>query len=513
MNALRCLLLWCALVLPGWVYAELLAPEQAFRPSLVSVDERMLEARFDVAPGYYLYRDRFFFSAPGIQFHADFPPGIMKNDPSFGRMETYPQSLAIPLRTEGSLDDDTTVTLKFQGCSDSGVCYPPQTVMLRPGESTSGGLSSALSAVWGPNAVPAEMPLRVQTRPGLFAGSFVITLGLFFLAGVGLAFTACMYPLLPIVSGIVLQGTTTSGRAIGLTLTYIQGMALTYTAAGLLAAASGAFLAVTLQQPWVIVGFALFFVAMSLAMFGVFSLQLPGRLQSRFNDWAGRFPGGRFLPVFIMGMISALIIGPCVAPPLAAVLAYLGQTGDLLLGGAALYFLAMGLGTPLLVIGVFGAAALPRLPRRVLQGVRIAFGVALLGMAVWVARPLWLERNPVPGLDFRNVGSVAELDVAVASANGQPVLLDFYADWCVSCLEFERNTLTDPRIQRQLAGFVLLRADITDNTRTHHEMLKRFGLYGPPALLFYDRGGRLRTERMVGETDAETFSAVLDQVR
>lgn len=513
MSILRGLLLWCLLVFPAWAQTGLLAPEQAFRPRLERAGDQVLAAHFEVAPGYYLYRDRFVFATAGAALHADFPAGIVKNDPSFGRVETYPHPVTIPLRSDGLLDDGLMVTMKFQGCSESGVCYPPQTVTLRPGQSVATGMFASLPGWFETSALPADMSLRLQVRPSLFSGSFVITLGLFFLAGIGLSFTACMYPLLPIVSGIVLQGAKTGGRAIALTCSYIQGMALTYTAAGLLAAASGAFLAVTLQQPWVIAGFALFFVAMALAMFGVFSLELPGGLQSRLNDWAARFPGGRFVSVFVMGMISALIIGPCVAPPLVAVLAYLGQTGDVFLGGTALYFLALGLGTPLLVIGVFGSAALPRLSGKVLRGVRMMFGVALLGMAVWVARPLWLERDPVPGLSFRNVASAAELDSALAQAKGQPVLLDFYADWCASCLEFERNTLTDPQIQHQLKGFVLLRADITQNTPSQRELLRRFGLYGPPAFLFYNQEGRLNAERMIGETDAKMFGALLEKMR
>ncbi len=504
--------LWCCLVLPAWAQPLLLEPEQAFRPSLAKVDEHTLEARFNIAPGYYLYRERFFFSSSVLPLQADFPPGLIKDDPSFGRVETYPQSVAIRLLASQPLPEGVTVTLKFQGCSDAGICYPPQTVTLRPGESTPGSKTTALQVLFGPSATSADTPLRVQPRPALFAGSLPTTLFLFFLAGLGLAFTACMYPLLPIVSGIVLRGVQHGHkRALGLSFVYVQGLALTYTAAGLLAAASGAFLAVTLQQPWVIAGFALFFVLMALAMFGVFSLQLPGVWQSRINDWANRLPGGRFVSVFIMGALSALIVGPCIAPPLAAALAYLGQTGDMLLGGAALYALALGLGLPLLAIGLFGGAALPRLSPAILQGVRKVFGVVLLGMAVWIARPLWLVHSVVPGLDFQRIANSADLDKALSKLGGRPAMLDFYADWCVSCLEFERNTLTDPAIRAQLSGFTLLRADITANTQEHRALLKRFGLYGPPALLFFDRAGALREDRVIGAPDVEEFGAALPQ--
>ncbi len=512
MRLWRIFLLWLALALPAFAQPALLAPEEAFRPSLVAVDDRTLETRFDIAPGYYLYRDRFAFAAGGVSLRKEFPQGTLKDDPSFGRVETYSRSLAIRLVADTPLTATQPVTLKYQGCSDSGVCYPPQTVTLRPGESTAAGRPAVLGALFGPQATQADTALLYQPRPALFAGSLPVTLGLFFLAGLGLAFTACMYPLLPIVSGIVLQNARQGYRALGLTLSYVQGMALTYTGAGLLAATSGAFLAVTLQQPWVIGGFALFFVVMALAMFGAFSLQLPGSWQSRLNDWANRLPGGRFASVFVMGMISALIIGPCVAPPLAAALAYLGQTGDLLLGAAALYMLALGLGMPLLVIGMFGARALPRLSAGILRAVRIAFGVVLLGMAIWVARPLWMQHSPVPGLQFTSVASGAELDSALARNAGRPVLLDFYADWCVSCLEFERETLADPDVQRRLAGFVLLRADLTANTSEHRALLKRFGLYGPPAILFFNRQGSLMSEQIIGAPGPQEFAAVLTSV-
>lgn len=513
MRLWRILLLCLGLGWPILLQATLLEPADAFRPSLARLDKRTLEARFNIAPGYYLYRERFSFDASGVRLTPNFPPGQLKNDPAFGQVETYPQSMAIRLLSDQDLANDASVTLKYQGCSDEGVCYPPQSAILRPGESTPTSRSAGLQAIFGVTASPVEQPLLLAPRSALFAGSLPATLGLFFLAGLGLAFTSCMYPLLPIVSGIVLQDARHGRRAIGLTLMYVQGMALTYTLAGLLAAASGAFLVVTLQQPWVIAGFSLFFIVMALAMFGVFSLQLPSQLQSRLNDWANRLPGGRFASVFLMGAISALIIGPCVAPPLAAALAYLGQTGDLLLGGAALYMLALGLGGPLLLVGMLGATALPRLSLQVLHLVRLMFGIALLGMAIWVARPLWQTRSEVSDLNFHNVASASELDEALRLAKGRPVLLDFYADWCLSCLDFERETLADPTIRSRLQAFSLLRADITANTPEHHRLLQRFHLYGPPAILFFDAEGLQRDERVIGTMNADAFGAVLGRVQ
>lgn len=498
-----------------WAQPTILAPEQAFHASLTQTGERTLEAHFDVAPGHYLYRDRFVFNPTdkSLQLQVERPSGQIKNDLSFGNVETYPQPVTIQLIANRPLPQGLAITLQYQGCADTGLCYPTQTIILQPGQSTPTTKAVSLLETLGPPAA-AAIPQPPLPRPAWFTSSFPATLGIFFVAGLGLAFTACMYPLIPIVSGIVLQGATHGQwRALGLSFIYVQGMALTYTAGGLLAAASGAFIAVTLQQPWVIASFTLFFVAMALAMFGVFSLQLPGSWQSRINDWANRLPGGRFVSVFIMGTLSALIVGPCIAPPLAAALAYLGQNGDLLLGGSALYALALGLGSPLIIIGLLGAAALPRISTQLLHGIRIVFGIALLGMAVWVARPLWQTRSAVPGLNFRPVASSAELDNALLQARGKPVLLDIYADWCTSCLTFEKNTLTQPIIQQKLTGFVLLRADITANTPEHLALLRRFGLYGPPALLFFDRQGKLHGENMIGAPDMDEFGAAIERAR
>lgn len=514
MKKLCALMVFFCTMLSAWAQpSEFLDAADAFRPSLIQLDARTLEARFDIAPGYYLYRNRFAF--PSGELNPTFPAGHIKQDPAFGAVETYAQQVTIRLESKRNWPDSAPVTLKFQGCAEAGLCYPPQIVTLHPGESTATGKPNALIQLFGSPVVAerrGDQPIAIR-RPSLFTGSFASTLGLFFLAGLGLAFTACMYPLIPIVSGIVLNGAPRGrGRAFGLAFTYVQGMALSYTAAGLLAAASGAFLAVTLQQPWVIGSFALFFVAMALAMFGVFELQLPGSIQTRFNNWANRLPGGRFVPVFVMGILSALIVGPCIAPPLAAALAYLGRTGDLLLGGSALYALALGMGLPLIVIGLFGAAALPRISSRMLNGVKILFGIILLGMAIWIARPLWHSRVELAGLHFQPIESVATLDKALQAQRGKPVLVDFYADWCVSCLEFERETLADPAVQARLKNVTLLRADVTANTRTQQELMARYGVFGPPTLLFFSADGKLRAERLTGKPETEAFLDVLRQI-
>ncbi|MBM3116665.1 protein-disulfide reductase DsbD [Jeongeupia naejangsanensis] len=496
--------------------ASLLPPDEAFRAQLVQTADGGYAVHFNVAPGYYLYRDRMSFSSePAAALKPALPKGEFKDDPSFGRVEVFKHDVTVAL--QGKPPIGTAIRAKFQGCADAGVCYPPQTKLLHLGDGQDGGVAALFGASTrgsGGDRGGADLSGGTAGDDGYFSGSKAATIALFFLAGIGLALTACMYPLLPIISGIVLgPGSTGRGRALWLTAIYVQGLALTYTLVGVAAALTGTLLTVWLQQPVVIGAFALFFVAMAVAMFGGYQLQLPGSWQSRLNDVANRLPGGHAGPVFVMGALSALIVGPCVAPPLAAALAYLGQQGDVALGGGALYALALGIGTPLLIIGAAGSAVLPRLSGKAMGRMKMLFGVVLLGMAVWIARPLWQGWLPSEhAVTFEPVASVAELQDKVAAARGKPVIVDFYADWCVSCIEFERETLPDPRVKAKLDGFVRLRADVTGNTAADAELLRHFGLYGPPALLFYDTEGKLVRQRVIGFQNADAFLATLQTV-
>ncbi|HSC80464.1 MAG TPA: protein-disulfide reductase DsbD [Chitinolyticbacter sp.] len=507
---LACLL--CCLALFAHAEPELLPPDQAFRVQLIQTGDRTLEAQFSVAPGYYLYRDRISFALqPAQPLQAKLPDGEIKDDPSFGKVAVYHRDVAAELVATSPIPPGARVTITFQGCADVGICYPPQTASLAPGERS--GKAGGVASLFG-NRSAGTGPATMDDESGFFHGGALLTLALFYAAGVGLALTACMYPLLPIVSSIVVGNNAGRMRGLLLTMLYVQGMALTYTLAGVAAAATGTLLTVALQQPWVIAATALLFASMAFAMFGAFQFQLPSSVQSVFNKLAHRMPGGKLLPVFLMGAVSALIVGPCVAPPLVAALAYLGQTGDTVLGGAALYALALGIGTPLIVVGAFGATVLPRLSRTVMRGVKIVFGIVLLGTAVWLLRPLWLHTLPAPDIPaFQTVRNEAELDAALAAARGKPVMLDMYADWCTSCVEFERETLSDATVRRQLAGYTLLRADLTANTAADAALLRRYGLYGPPALLFFDRDGKLLPRRVIGFQNAATFSATLNAIQ
>jgi thioredoxin:protein disulfide reductase len=486
---------------------DLLPPEKAFQAYMVQMDDHTLEVRFKVAPGYYLYRERISFkSAQAIQ--PQLPVGTEKNDPSFGKVQVYKHDTVVPIKSTTPFPLDAAITAKFQGCAEVGVCYPPQTHVLKLGDQP----KDALDQLFGKSPTPAT--IGPSGADVYFSGGFLATLGVFFLAGLALALTSCMYPLIPIVSSIVLgNGQKGKMRALGLTFTYVQGLALSYTLIGIAAAATGTLLVVALQQPFVIAIFSLFFVLMALAMFGLFDLQLSGRIQSKMNEWSNRLPGGQFTSVFAMGALSALIVGPCIAPPLAAALAYLGQTGDLLLGGSSLYMLALGLGLPLIAIGAFGGSILPKLSGKIMRGIRIVFGVLLLGMAVWVARPLWEQAGAHTGPQFAPITSEQELDRAISKANGKIVMLDFYADWCIACKEFERDTLSDPEIQKTLASMVLLRADVTQNNAADQALLKRFKLFGPPALLFTGNNGQFLNERVIGYQSPAAFKATLQRIK
>jgi len=514
MNRFLSWLLFCLIAFSAQAETQFLPPEKAFVPQLTQLNEQTLVAHFSVAPNYYLYRDRMSFSAAGQTLEAEFPKGKIKDDPSFGKVEVYGHDVEIQLKFKTAVPANQVITFKYQGCADAGICYPPQTQQLQIGKNTSG---NQLKDLFGASAPPNP---QTTSEPDYFSGGFFGTLGVFFLAGIGLALTACMYPLIPIVSGIVIghnakQIKPKRWQAFGLTFVYVQGMALAYTVLGITAAATGTLLVVALQQPWVIAAFALFFVLMALAMLGVFHLQLPQGPHNFINNLANRLPGGRWLSVFVMGLLSALLVGPCIAPPLAAALAYLGKTGDLILGGTALYVMALGLGLPLLLIGAFGSTILPRLSGRVMHGIKLFFGVILLAMAVWVSRPLWAPyfAPAQHELSFQTVSSSAQLDQALLAARGKTVMLDFYADWCVACIEFERETLTDKTVQNELTDVVLIRLDVTKNSSDDAALLARYGLYGPPALIFYSPNGQELKPRVIGFQNPNEFLKTLEQIK
>ncbi len=561
---------------------EFLDPLVAFKPEAKALDDKTVEVRYSIAKGYYLYRDKFRFAAEGATLGTPvFPAGKQKHDDNFGDVEVYYKSVAIRLPLSANQSGPITLKVTAQGCADAGVCYPPQEQKL----------SVTLPA---PGSAPAAVPDAAGDESGHIAGllqnaGFWLAVSSFFGFGLLLALTPCVFPMIPILSGIIVgQGHHVSrSKSFLLSLAYVLGMAVTYAALGVVAGLTGTLLSAALQNPWVLGAFAAVFVVLSFSMFGFYELQLPSFLQSKLSEEASHLHGGHLIAVFAMGALSAVIVGPCVAAPLAGALLYIGQSGDAVLGGVALFAMALGMGVPLLLVGLSATTLLPR-SGPWMEAVKKAFGVILLGTALWLVSPVlpaalvmagWAlllivpavfmhaldplpatakgwqrfwkgigivmllagaalvvglaagSRDPLqplkgvvaanaaagggaeaPALPFVRVKSVADLDARVKAA-GKPVMLDFYADWCVSCKEMERFTFADPKIRAKLAGFTLLQADVTANSDDDKALLQRYKLFGPPGIIFFDATGQeIAGLRVVGFQEATPFLQVLQRV-
>ncbi len=491
-----------------------LMPEEAFTLQVAVNAGKDFTVRFNPAPGYYLYRDRIKIHAVPDQaaFVLRFPPAESKQDPSFGLVWVYHHPFEVAFTAANPLPE--TLAITYQGCAEQGICYPPTTLdFTRVAGSTtyrSNGLEDTVSSA----------PSRDSANPIAFANYLkdakpLWVLASFFGFGLLLALTPCLFPMIPILSGIIAgQGSQiTKSRAFGLSLTYVLGMALTYAAAGVLAGLSGTLLSNVLQTPPVQIASALLFVALALSMFDLYQLQLPLALQNRLNGASGRLPGGKHLGVGLMGALSALVMGPCVAAPLAGGLLYIAQTRNVVLGGSALFVMALGMGSPLLAIGTSAGALLPRAGHWMVW-VKRFFGVLLLGVALWIVMPLLGSRTGAGAPAFTPIHSSAELDEAIHRASDQhrPVMLDFYADWCVSCVEMDQKVFSQPDIKNLLGRGLLLRADVTRNTPEDKALLNRFGLFGPPGTLFFDsRGQELENARLAGYVAEPQFKAHLQR--
>lgn len=501
---------------------EFLDPAEAFKPSLKAVDSQTLEVRYRIAPGYYLYRDKFkvrLQGAPeGVSLgKPELPPGKEKQDENFGTVRVFYGELKATVPVSGNVAGQSLrVALTSQGCADAGLCYPPQTEVLSvtlPASTIAPTESGAVSPL--PLAVNPVAPERDETSAIaqiLSGSSLLATLLFFFVAGLGLSLTPCVLPMIPILSGIIVgRGHTGRWHNFGLSLAYVLGMALTYTLAGVAAGLTGTLLSAALQNVWVLGGFALIFVLLALSMFGVYELQLPAGLQGKLTETSNKLPGGQWVGLFGMGALSALIVGPCVAAPLAGALLYIGQTGNAVLGGTALFVMAMGMGVPLLLVGLSAGTLLPKAGPW-MEWVKRFFGVLLLATAVWLVYPVLPSfKSHSSALPFERVATVDALEQRLHTAQ-RPTMLDFYADWCVSCKEMEKFTFTDPRVQAALKDAQLLQADVTANTADDQALLKRFDLFGPPGIIFFDaQGQEIRALRVVGYKNAEEFLAQLEK--
>jgi|CXWL01.1.fsa_nt_gi thiol:disulfide interchange protein DsbD len=563
---------------------KFLPPDEAFQLKIVARDAHTLQASFTITEGYYLYRDKIKLSGKGgaIKITPNLPQGDMKDDPNFGLTQVYHHSFLADAALEGSSDGASSVTVDavYQGCSEQGLCYPPinKTLLvdLTPASFSTASVPPAASAqAVQSSAAPSENSKIAQ----LFkSGNFWLIISFFFGAGLLLSLTPCVFPMIPILSGIIVgRGhKLTKMHAFMLSLAYVLGMAITYAIAGVAAGLSGDLISNALQTPWVLGSFAAVFVVLSLSMFGFYELQMPTALQSKLTDTSNKLHGGHLGGVFVMGALSAVIMGPCVAAPLAGALLYIGQTHDAVLGGVALFVLALGMGAPLLLIGTSAGVLLPKAGAW-MEAVKRFFGVMLLALAIWIVQPLlpmgvqmllWAalllfsaiylgalsalpvnakgkhklqkglalfvlligvayligalsgardlmrplggiarsEATEFPKLNFVRIKDVADLNQRIAQAKGQPVMLDFYADWCVSCKEMERYTFSDAAVQAALKGYLFLQADVTANSEADKALLKRFDLFGPPGIIFFNaQGAEIANTRVIGHQDAAEF--------
>lgn len=517
-----------------------------------------LNLSWQVKDGYYLYRKQISITPSQADIaEVKLPPGVWHEDEFYGKSEIYRKQLTIPV-TVNQAKSGATLTVTYQGCADAGFCYPPETKTVPLSE-----VSADTRAT--PAPVPATDTFQERPQPATqlpFSALWAL------LIGIGIAFTPCVLPMYPLISGIVLGGKQrlSTGRALLLTFIYVQGMALTYTALGLVVAAAGLQFQAALQHPYVLIGLAVVFTLLALSMFGLFTLQLPSSLQTRLTLMSNRQQGGSPGSVFAMGAIAGLICSPCTTAPLSAILLYIAQSGNMWLGGGTLYLYALGMGLPLMLITVFGNRLLPKsgpwmehvktafgfvilaLPVFLLEriigddwGVRLwsLLGVAffswafitslqakhawmrivqiiLLAAALVSVRPLQDWAFGVPHaqtqthLNFTPVASVDALNQALAQAKGKPVMLDLYADWCVACKEFEKYTFSNQQVQQALGDTVLLQADVTANNAQDVALLKHLQVLGLPTILFFDAEGKEHPEaRVTGFMDAATFSAHL----
>lgn len=509
-----------------------------------------LTLNWQIKEGYYLYRQQINVTpAQADIVPLQLPKGESHKDEFFGTSEIYRQRLSLQV-TVRSADKAATLTVTYQGCAAAGYCYPPETKVIPVSEVQP--LAQSVPEQPAQSPTPAATPLPFSALWAL-------------LIGIGIAFTPCVLPMYPLISGIVLGGKTrlSTGRALLLTVLYVQGMALTYTALGLVVAAAGLQFQAALQHPYVLIGLSVIFTLLALSMFGLFTLQLPSSVQTRLSLMSNRQQGGSPVGVFAMGAIAGLICSPCTTAPLSAILLYIAQSGNLWLGGGTLYLYALGMGIPLILVTLFGNRLLPK-SGPWMEQVKIAFGFAILALPVFLlerilgetwglrlwsllgvaffswafitclggtrrgmrvlqivllgaalisVKPLqdWAfgvsATAPQAQLNFTRIASVDELNQALAQARGKAVMLDLYADWCVACKEFEKYTFSDPQVQAALKETVLLQADVTANSPEDAALLRHLGVPGLPTILFFDAQGNAQpAQRVAGFMDAEAFS-------
>ena len=572
----------------GGANADFLPVDEAFQPILTALDGNTVEVAIRVTSGYYLYKDKISATVDSDKVQLgklELPAGEMKTDEYFGDMEVYHSDVfaRLPIARATPQAMDLELEVKYQGCADGGICYPPVTKVMTVSlpEATAVAALATVAAAANPGAAPVSEQARLaQIITGSGMGLVIAT---FFGLGLLLAFTPCVLPMVPILSGIIAgEGDNISpARGFSLAVSYVMGMALVYTAAGVAAAAAGLQLQAIFNQPWVLVLFSSLFIVLALGMFGMFNLQMPSAIQSRLASFSGDQKSGTAIGAFVMGALSSLVVTACVAPALIATLTVMAQTGDMVRGGTALFAMSMGMGAPLLLVGAAQGKLLPKAGAWMVA-VKNAFGFMMLGLAIWMmsrvlpgeatlalwgvlifmagvflgglttltSEALGVQKlgkgfgllaiiygavllvgsmagsnsllRPLAalnsgggavvaehrGLEFRRIKTTGDLDAALvaAASQGKSAMLDFYADWCVSCIEMEEYTFTDSGVQDALANTVLLQADVTANDDDDQALLQRFGVFGPPTIIFFGADGAQRQGyEVVGYMKARDF--------
>jgi len=533
---------------------DFLPVDKAFKYEVYSFEDlKQLDIKFNIAPGYYLYKSKINISIdPILDFEFIKADGIIKEDEFFGKQEVFYKTTAIKIISKGQLPNSYKVILKYQGCSEKGLCYPPVSKIINSSNIINYSLESQYS----------ETDIIISK---LSDQSFILTLLGFFLSGLLLSLTPCVLPMVPILSGIIIS--SNPKNSIRLTLSYVAGITFTYTLLGIIAGMTGTLLSSSLQNTNFILFAGFLYFIFAIAMFGLFQLTMPSNIQNKITNSLKNFKLENSFNVFVLGLISSLILSPCVAPPLAAAILYIGKSNDLILGGGSLFFMSLGMSLPLLAIGIFSIKIIPK-PGPWMLNIKRLLGFILLAMAIYITRPLlselvffyslfliliissiyfiWFNRKTVrktnliltiisltiisliifqtksmwwapnhePNQRFTPINNVVELNNYLTDTNIKPIMLDFYADWCVACLEYEKFTFNSPSVINLLDKFELLQVDVTKNNKEHQLLLKEFGLFGPPGIIFFDsKGIEIKELRTIGFKDATEFSSILLRVQ
>jgi thiol:disulfide interchange protein DsbD len=524
-------------ILPAYAIQQALPVDQVFQVSVQRLNNKTLTARWTIKPGYYLYRDKIHFESTPIRINSVvFPKGTIKHNQFIGNYEVYQGHVVTLLKFANPLpDQNLDMVIHYQGCAIAGFCYPPvvkhislthagMSVSETNQNATDIGQNSAKNQVQGTLKTASEQS-KILT---LLAGHNIFwTLISFFGFGLLLSLTPCVLPLIPVLSAIILgQKQLTTAKAFSLSITYVLAMAFTYAVAGVFAGLAGSYLQAFLQSPWVIIIVCALFVALAFSLFGFYELRLPVSWHEKLIHITNRQQGGNYIGVALMGCLSTLVISPCITAPLVGVLTYIGNTGNAILGGLALFVLGFGSGVPLLIIGTSAGKWLPK-SGPWMNGIKIVLGILMLAMAVWLlariipsnSRPFrLLHPNQVLSSEtssFQTIKSISDLNLALTQAKQQnkPVLVDFYANWCLSCKEMERIVFTAPQVKSLMSHFILLKADVTANDDQDKALERQFHVIAPPTFLFFAPNGQELTDaRIVGQEESQAFASHLQSV-